>query len=192
MRIGFRELIFMLLLVAMPVASYLLVFQPRSSQIHLLREEIAKKRQKLQELEAATTRFADLGREIDKLSEAIDLFEHKLPEHREEQVILQEVWQAAARHDLLPKSIRPEKPNRTAHYAELPIEMEISGDFDGFYRFLLELEQLSRITRMPEVEMVELPKRRGEVTVKMTLSIFFEARTEPTGMERAASGRTRL
>ena len=52
MRIGFRELLFVLLLVAMPVASYLLVFQPRSAQINLLREEITKKRTKLEELEA--------------------------------------------------------------------------------------------------------------------------------------------
>ena len=178
MHLGLRKLIFMLVLLAMPVAAYMFVFEPRTSQISDAKQNIAAKRMKLQELEAATRRFADLDSEIEKLSSAIELFEQKLPPRREEQVILQQVWQLAAKHSLLPKSIRPDKPVATAQYAELPIQLAITGNFDGFYHFILELERLSRITRMPKLELVQLPNTNGDVTVLMTLSIFFESQED--------------
>jgi type IV pilus assembly protein PilO len=175
MRFGIRELIFLLLLLAMPVASCFFVFQPRTRQMHEAQDEMVKKRLKLRELRAATRRFEDLGVQIEKLTAAIEMFEQKLPARREEQVVLQQVWELAARNDLVPQSIRPGKPVPSAHYAELPISLAIKGNFDGFYRFMLDLEKLSRITRMPRLEFVQLPQTQGDVAVLMTLSVFFEA-----------------
>ena len=63
----------------------------------------------------------------------------------------------------------------TAQYAELPIKLAIVGNFDGFYRFMLDLEKLSRIIRMPKLKLLQLPNTDGDVAVLMTLSIFFEA-----------------
>lgn len=165
---------FLVVLLALPAAAYFFVFEPRTSQISQAQQEIRRKQQKLAELESATRRFEDLDQQIEVLSGAIELFEQKLPPRREEQVVLQQVWQLAARNSLLPKSIRPDKPVTTAQYAELPIQLAITGNFDGFYRFMLELEKLSRITRMPKLELVQLPGSNGDVAVLMTLSIYFE------------------
>ena len=174
MRFGFREFVFVVLLLAMPVASYFFVFQPRSARDAEALAEIRKKQQKLDQLEAATKNMLDLGEEIDKLSEAIAVFEQKLPEQREVEVILEEVWKLAAAHSLKPKSVRTDKIAGTAHYAELPIKMEIIGDFDGFYSFLLSLEKLPRITRMPEMKLKKIEGEEGKMTADITLSIFFE------------------
>lgn len=178
MQFGIRELVFLLLMLALPVAAFLFVFQPRTEQIRVAQREINTKRQKLQELESATSQFSDLDEEIVKLSGAIEMFEQKLPTRREEQVILQQVWELAARNSLLPKSIRPDKPIPTAQYAELPIKLAIVGNFDGFYRFMLDLEKLSRITRLPKLKLVQLPKTHGDIAVLMTLSIFFESQDD--------------
>ena len=175
MRFGVRELVFVLLLLGMPVAAYFFVFQPRNQQIAEARTEIAQKQTKLQQLEAATAAMSDLGEEIEKLSEAIELFEQKLPSQREEQVILKEVWELAARHQLKPKSVRTDKTVETSQYAELPIKMVILGDFDGFYSFLLELEKLQRITRTPTMTLKKLRgNEEGLMQADIVLSIFFE------------------
>ena len=64
-----------------------------------------------------------MGEEIDKLSEAITVFEQKLPAEREVEVILKQVWELAAKHDLTPKSIRTDKPDNEADSIETLVRM---------------------------------------------------------------------
>ncbi|MCC7193073.1 MAG: type 4a pilus biogenesis protein PilO [Phycisphaeraceae bacterium] len=175
MRFGMREMLFLLVLLALPAASYFFVFEPRNKQINEARREVKQKQAKLEQLEAATRNIADLGVEIDKLSEAIQVFEQKLPAEREVEVILKQVWELAARHNLTPKSIRTDKPVPAAGYSELPIRLTILGDFDGFYSFLLDLEKLKRITRMPQMTVKKIPPQEGQMQADFVLSIFFEA-----------------
>lgn len=180
MRFGFRELLFILVLIAMPVASWWFVFNPKNEQIATAEREMVSKQQKLQQLQAATKQIEDLGEEIDKLTKAIELFEAKLPAEKEVEVILKEVWQVAAKHQLKPRSVRADKPIKAARYSELPLKMVIAGDFDGFYAFLLDLEKLSRITRVPDMKLDKLKKGEdGQMEASFTLSIFFEPQTAP-------------
>jgi len=185
MRFGIREVVFMLVLLAMPVAAYLFVFQPRNEQISVARAEVAQKQAKLQQLEAATKTIADLGAEIDRLSEAVSVFEQRLPAQQEVEVILKEVWELAARNKLTPRSVRTDKPVPMARYSELPIRMEIVGDFEGFYKFMLELEKLPRITRMPNITLKRLVNSdHGQMQANVVLSIFFEA-NDPNAARRS-------
>lgn len=175
MRLGIRELVFLLLLVAMPVAAYFFVFEPRNAQINEAREEIQQKQLKLKQLEAATRSMDDLGKEIEKLSKAIEIFEHKLPAQREVEVVLQQVWEMASRQRLVPKRVQPEKPIAANQYSEQRIRMRIVGDFDGFYRFLLDLERLRRITRMPQMKMKKISSEEGQLEIELTMSVFFDS-----------------
>lgn len=189
MRFGLREAIFILLLLAMPVAAYFFVFQPRNQQIHEAQEEIRAKQAKLKQLEAATRNLADLGKEIDKLGSAIEIFERKLPAQREEEVILRQVWEMAARNRLVPKSVRTDKPSSAAQYSELPIRMSITGEFEGFYSFLLEWERLPRVTRMPKLQIKTIKSDLGGLEADLTLTIFFDS-SEAT-RNRTTSGKDR-
>jgi type IV pilus assembly protein PilO len=191
MRFGFRELIFVLVLLAMPVATYIFVFEPRNAQIVQARKEVMDKQAKLQQLEAATRSFADLGKEIDKLTESITLFEQKLPAARETEVILKQVTELAATHKLTTRSIRPDKVVSNAQYSELPIRMVIAGDFDGYYSFLLDMEKLRRITRIPEMKLKKTPNDEGQMEADMVLNIYFEGQ-DNTNHAGAEAGRGRL
>lgn len=176
MRFGFRELIFFLLLLAIPVASYFMVFEKRNSEINELKADIDRKQAKLQKLEEVGKQFADLGQEIEKLTEAVAIFEQKLPAEQEVEVMLKEVWELTERHRLTPKSVRTDKVMRTADYAEMPIKMVIVGNFDGYYQFLLDLEKLRRITRMPQMKLKKVDgDREGVMEAEVVMSIFFDA-----------------
>jgi Tfp pilus assembly protein PilO len=190
MRLGLREMIFILLLLAMPVAAYFFVFQPRNHQIARARQEIAVKQQKLAQLETATMKIKDLGTEIDKLSDAINVFEEKLPAERETEVILKEVWELATRHHLIPKSVRTDKTIDGPLYSTLPIQMSISGDFDGFYSFLLDLEKLQRLTQIPRLELQKINTEEGQMKADFVLYIFFES--QPDAAAHASAGSDRL
>lgn len=176
MRFGPREIVFLLVLASMPAAAYFLVFQPRARETAEAHTEVARMEQKLRQLEAQTASIDSLADEIAKLQGAIDLFERKLPEQQQVEVILKEVWELAARHELTPKSVRTDKIVPAADYAELPIKMTITGDFDGFYAFLLELERLPRITRMPTMRLRKLDDGNGQMQADLVLSIFFDGK----------------
>lgn len=177
MRFGIREFIFVVLLLSMPVAAYFFVFKKINMDNAQTLKEIKLKEAELDRLQVVTKNIDDLGKEIDKLREAIDLFEQKLPAQREVEVILKQVWELAARHNLTPKKIRTDKPLAAAHYAELPIQMTIVGDFDGFYSFLLDIEKLRRITRMPNLALEKATKAdEGQMQADIILSIFFESK----------------
>ncbi len=176
MRFGLREFIFILLLLGVPVAAYYFVFEPRNQQIAQAREEIRDKQAKLTQLESATRTIPDLDLEIVKLAEAVEVFEQKLPAEQEVEVILKEVWNLADRHELKPKSVRTDKTITTAQYAEMPIKMVILGNFDGFYSFLLDLERLRRITRMPKMKLKKLTTEEGSMEAEVVLSIYFDPR----------------
>ena len=194
MKFGFREILFIMLLLAVPVGAYLFVFEPRNKQIEEVREEIKRKQAKLEELETATKKIPDLGEEIDRLTDAIEIIEQKLPDERKVDEVLKQIWEMAARQRLTPKSVRTDKPLPTNQYSELPIQMEIVGDFDGFYSFLLELEKLPRITQLPKMKLTKLADKdlaQGQMRAEVVLSVFFET-DDSSQFGTTKRGRSRL
>lgn len=176
MRLGMRELIFVLVLIGMPAAAYFFVFQPKNLLQQQARQEIQNKKAKLQSLDQATQKFVDLDNEIERLKTAIELIEQKLPAGKETYVVVNRISELAMANDLTVNSIKPDKVVSAAQYAELPIRLEIEGDFDGFYVFLQEVERLPRITQLPVMELKKLKEneQEGRMSAEITLSIFFE------------------
>ncbi|MEM0913091.1 MAG: type 4a pilus biogenesis protein PilO [Planctomycetota bacterium] len=185
MKFGPRELLFVALLIAMPVSAYFYVFQPRTETIEEARAEIIRMQGKLNQLEQATRDMPDLGAEIAKLAQAIELYEQRLPQREEVDGILEDVWRVAVANKLEPVSVRTQQVIGTATYSELPIRMKIKGDFDGFYQFLLDVEKLPRITRLPDLRLTKSRDKEGEgqMVAEITLSIFFEG-DEPANPNR--------
>lgn len=175
MRFGIREIIFVLILLAIPASWYMIQAKPRKER-HLHRQqEIAAVEAKIKSVQKATEGIDDVQAEITKLQNAIAHFQGMLPTDREVETLLREVWDLAGEHNLNAKSVRPDKIVPAAQYAELPIKMEIVGDFDGFYDFIRDIEKLPRITRMPRIKINKAQQEDGGVVkADLTLSIFFE------------------
>jgi type IV pilus assembly protein PilO len=168
-------MVFAVLLMALPVASYVLMFKPRDAEIKLAEEDIRARRDKLAALKQATAEVKDLPQEIEKLRKAISFFEGKLPEEKEMDKVLGEVWQIAEKNGLNTKSVRTMKAIPGDSYSEQPIRMVIVGSFGGFYTFLRSVEQLPRITRISEMTMEKDPKVEGQMTADLVLTIYFES-----------------
>lgn len=174
MRLGLREVLFLLVLIAMPLASYWFVFRPQNSDIEQARKEIEHKEQVLEKLAAATARNDDLKKINDEIASGISLVESRLPDNKEVDVILEQVATLARDSRLSLPKVRSAKPVPSAGYMEQPLEMTITGDFDDFYAFMLELEELQRVTRMPELKVKKLDDVDGAMEASFTLSIYFE------------------
>lgn len=181
MKFGAWQLMFVVLMAGVVGASYMLVLQP-SAQKRVQREaETAQKQKQLADLRQAAGGISDLARQIEDLEGAIRFFESKLPQEQEIDQILREVWQLAEANNLTTRTVRTLRAERSAGYSEQPIQMNLTGDFDGFYSFLLELEKLSRITRLHQMKLEKIHVRDGEMQAQLTLSIFYEADNRVAG-----------
>jgi Tfp pilus assembly protein PilO len=176
MRFGFKELVFMVLMAGLLVGGYFFVMKPAVEKRAVRRADIERKKTELSNLRVATAGISDLERKITELQEAISFFESKLPEEREMDKLLKEVWKVAKDNHLHTKSIKTLKAERFAGYNEQPVEISLSGDFKpSFYSFLQQIEKLSRITRIHKMKLEKISSRDGEMHAELTLSIFFES-----------------
>ena len=176
MKVGFREMLFLMLLMAIPVGAYFWVFKPTNQQIEDQRCDIEAKAQKLASLRTAMVGIKDLDEEVSKLKEAVGFFEAKLPQHHEIHKVLEQVTRIVKRHRLETKSFKTLKPEVLASYAEQPIEMEVGGDFNAYYKFLLDLEKLPRITKVKDMQLKKGQdlSNKNLMKAEMKLVIFFD------------------
>jgi Tfp pilus assembly protein PilO len=179
---GLREVIFLVVLLVVPVASYFYVFKPRNAEIQQAQSEVEIKQTKLEKLREVTEKIDDIGLAIEQGREAIDLVEAKLPSKDQVEVILGDVWQLAARARLEVKSVKSEQPVPAAGYMEQPLKVAMEGHFEGFYQFMLGLENLPRITRIHELSLERVTSRSrrdersepGAMKSEFILSIYYQ------------------
>ena len=174
MKFGIRELLFVCVMLGLLGCTWFFVFKKANARRAELQSGIQAKQTALTNLRQSTAGIDDLNRKIAELQQAITFFESKLPQEKEVDKILKEVWQMAEANSLTTKTIKTLKSERNANYSEQPIQMSLGGDFNGFYSFLLQLEKLPRITRVMQMDLQKISGRDGEMTAQMTLSIFFE------------------
>ncbi len=181
MKFGIRELIFMIVLIAMPVSSFWFVFKPQNQEIIRAKKEIEHKELMLEKLEQETAQTADLERINQEISDQVAKLEGNLPTEEQVDDILQSVAELAAQRSLTIDRIKAQPPVPSSRYMERPLEMTMLGDFDDFYSFLLDLERLDRITRVPSLDL-KGTKEDGVLEANFTLSIYFAPdTTETTG-----------
>jgi len=182
MRFGFREFIFLVVLLAVPAVSLFYVFQPRNREIRQALDEMQVKQARLDRLDEVTSKIEDIGLAILEGRESIGFIEAKLPSEKDVEGILEEVWAIT--------SVKTNDSKPAALYRELPLEMMVEGDFDGFYQFLLQLENLPRITRVHKLRLQRTSSNTrfnqqkttpGSMKADFTLSIYFESADESAG-----------
>jgi type IV pilus assembly protein PilO len=186
MKFGIRELIFVVLIVGVIALAYP-VFVRANAKRNTLKNDTAQKQVELANLKQATSGIEDMEKKIDEISKAIEFFEKKLPAEKEVDTILREVSQMAEANSLQTKTVKPLKSERGPNYSEQPIQITLSGDFYGYYAFLLQLEKLPRITRVSQMKLEKINDRDGEMTAQMTMSIFFEPDAAAAAAARSAA-----
>ncbi len=155
-------------------AAVFLVVQPARLRIGQDQQVTRDLQAQLDKFWRVTRRITDLEGEIRRLEEALAFFESRLPQEREIDVVLREVWLIADGQELLCQSVRTHKLEVMPRYNSQPIKLSLEGRFDGFYQFLLGLEQLPRITKIRELEVTQSPTEEETVHAEILLDIFFE------------------
>jgi len=171
---GLRKIVFFVLLLAVASIAYRYMIKPANGHLAEAKMRLQSKVDKLAEFEKITAAADDLTKQLKQLEEAMKFFESKLPPKSEIYKVLERVTVIAQKQGLKPKTIRTLKKKNNSGYIEQPLRMELVGDFNSFYLFLLELEKLPRITKIRELELKKQMKNEGKIAADFTVSIFFQ------------------
>jgi type IV pilus assembly protein PilO len=174
MKSGLRKGVFFILLLGVAYVAYQYMIKPANKHLSEQKVQVQAKVARLQEFEEATAEAESLTKQLEELKEALQFFESKLPPTSQIHKVLEQVTVIAQKEGLKPKTIRTLTKKNNSGYIEQPLSMELEGNFNAFYSFLLELEKLPRIMKIRELELQKHKKEEGQITADFVVSIFFQ------------------
>ncbi len=186
MKPGTRELVFFLVLLALPIAAWYMDFTPRAQAMQTLEKRIRTREAKLADMGKLRATINDIRAELTADSKVIKSFEIRLPQEKEVDEVLKGICQMAMGNRLEAKKIRtiPHKKSQrftqeSGAYGEIPVQLQIQGNFRGLYSFLLAMENETRIMRIRSMTLQRSKKLpEGHVRAVLELSIFFQPKRD--------------
>jgi type IV pilus assembly protein PilO len=184
MRFSLRLLLILVIVIGLPVTSYLWLFRPANRDIDANREDLKHREALLVRLTQETAKNDDLAKANDDLKEQIKLIEARLPSGKEIDGLVRQVSDLAIQSGLNPPAIKSLKAVPAAQYLEQPMAVEVSGDFVGFFTFIAQIEKLPRITRIHDLKITGqgdgvTDSDKPELTAEFNLSIYFQDELRP-------------
>ncbi|MCH2136030.1 MAG: type 4a pilus biogenesis protein PilO [Phycisphaerales bacterium] len=187
-----RQITFFCVLGAIPLAAWFFIFSPRGEDIESAMADIASRQARLDTLAEVMAKVPHLEAALEEGERLVNSVEARLPKRQDVEGILERIWQTAASHDLNVRSVKTTSPESAGLYMEQPLDVEMSGSFEGFYRFLLELERMPRLTRVSDLTLKEATRSvsasssdapAGSVSARFTLRICFADSVPNLAME---------
>ena len=174
---GFRKAVFFVLLVGVAAVGYRCMIKPANKHLAEAKGRVEAKLAKLSELERATAAAEDIAKQLEQLEGAVKFFESRLPPTSEIQRVLHDVTVIVQEQGLKSKTIRTLEKKDNSGYIEQALKMELEGNFNAFYSFLLELEKLPRIMKIRELDLQKQKENEGQISANFIVSIFFQNKT---------------
>ena len=174
---GLRKIVFFVLLLGVAYVAYQYMIRPANKHLTERRAQLHTKLAKLDEVEKAVPAARDLSKQLEQLQEAVEFFESKLPPKSEIDKVLHDVTVIVQNQGLRSKRVLRLKKKDNSGYIEQPLKMELVGNFNSFYSFLLELEKLPRIMKIRELKLVKSKDKDGQIEAEFIISIFFQNTT---------------
>ena len=167
-----RKAVLLVLMLGVTYLAYRYMIKPANTGLAEQKARVQTKLDKLAEIEKASSAAKDLSKQLEQVQEGIEYFESKLPPKSKIHKVLEQVTVIAQKQGLQPKTIRTMKKKNNNGYMEQPLRMELIGDFNSFYSFLLELEELDRIMKIRELKLEKLSE--SEIKADFVVSVFFQ------------------
>jgi type IV pilus assembly protein PilO len=174
MNSNLRKLIFFIVVIGVALIAYQYMIKPANENLAKAKNDLRKNLETLQKIEEQKAAAEDITEQLQQLQEAMEFFESKLPPTSEIDTVLKNVTVIAQKQGLQSKAIKTLKQKDNSGYIEQPLEMQLVGNFNSFYSFLLELEKLPRIMKVRQLKLDKKQQMEGEVTADIVVSIFFQ------------------
>lgn len=190
-----RVLILLGLMVVLVVAFGYLIYMPQQQALEGVRKEVATLEAQLQENRRIAGDLPKFKAEYEKMQEQLKLALTELPDSKEIPTLLTGIATRAKDNGLSVLRFKPGNEMPKGFYADVPVELKLSGSFHEFAMFFASVGNMSRIVNISNLTMGN-PKqegRRTELSVDClaTTFRFLEEAVAPVDADpKAASTKT--
>lgn len=160
-------------LIVMVLVALFVFVRPKNESMAAVREEISQREASLQMFDVEMTKLGSAEGQLTELETALAEFNNQLPKQGDIDVLLREVWTIADGAGLKTQRIKTLKPKQQGDYQVMPVELSLSGSFDGFYEFLLALENLPGTASVGTLRLLSVPRaEESPVDASLVLNVF--------------------
>lgn len=186
MKSGLRELIFFLLLLALPASMYMLVFKPRAQAELAMQKEIDTKTEIINNIATRrVTALANIDEDMTLLKRAAEDANKRIPEQANEDDVMAMISKLAKANGLTIERIQSSSKELSDKEKNLPyriqrINVELTGNFTGVYSLLLSIEQSDRLIAVNAMGLEKLTgdDKQGQVKAYIDLEIYYKPSVE--------------
>jgi type IV pilus assembly protein PilO len=126
-------------------------YMPARAELAMGRERVLQLQRKLSEVRAVASNEGAIKEEIAVLEQKLAVALRQLPDSKELPVLLTDVTSLGKNSGLEFKAFRPGSEITRAFYAEVPIDIEFTGEYHDIATFFDEVSRLPRIINIGEL-----------------------------------------
>lgn len=114
-----------------------------------------------------------LAGELIKIKQEVGDFERQIPDSRDVGQFLHEIADLMSEHNLKDQQVNPDKEIKTDALNCMPVSMKCKGKLARIFEFYRSLQQLDRLVRIEQVELVNDKNFTGEVSMQTQAVIYY-------------------
>ncbi len=183
-------------IVVLVCAAYVyFLYLPANSNLEGIRDQQLQLQRKLAEVRTVAGNEEAVKQEIAALEKKLEVALRQLPDSKELPVLLTDITSLGKNAGLEFKAFRPKEEVRRDFYAEVPIDIEFTGDFHDIAVFFDEVARLPRIVNVGSLDVVIASENSLDTMLQVkgnaTTFRFLEdaAKGEPEGEDKPAKAR---
>jgi Tfp pilus assembly protein PilO len=173
MRLRFHEIIFTSLLLGMFAGTFALVVQPHARARREKAAEMRSMNGAISTVVESTSGLEDVKRRVDQEQQATAFFGSRLAKASDLQRAISELVQIATANSLQAGEVQTLRGQTVGGVDARPMHLQVSGNFNGIYSFLLQLEAVPRIMRVSHLDLSTSGDRDDLISADITLMMYF-------------------
>jgi len=174
-----------LLFIAIQVGAYFLFWQSQSEQIEKGRQEVEKQKVTFLEKKKLAVNLEAYKQQRVEIEQAFGALLKQLPNKSEMDALLIDINQAGLGRGLAFELFRPaEKENFTEFYAELPVNIKVTGNYHDLGAFASDVAKMPRIVLLTDLKID--PPKDGTLTMEAVAKTYRYLDEEEIAKQRSA------
>ena len=174
-----------LLFVAIQVAAYFFFWQSQSEEIEKGRQEVEKQKVTFLEKKKLAVNLEAYKQQRVEIEQAFGALLKQLPNKSEMDALLIDINQAGRGRGLAFELFRPaDKENFTEFYAELPVNIKVTGNYHDLGAFASDVAKMPRIVLLTDLKID--PPKDGTLTMEAVAKTYRYLDEEELAKQRAA------
>ena len=181
-----RWMMIPILIVVLGGGYWFLSYKPRAEAITELQFRIDQKRQTLRKYQKIANSYNKFKAQVEKLEDELRAALVKLPSGKEIPDLIRSISDLGVRTGLQITLIRPKVEKKHEFYAEVPVTVEVTGQFHSVGEFFDNIGRLPRIISINDIKMNAKTKDKISILETQCLATTYRF-LEPAEIDAAAA-----